>query len=99
MVTALIYLNEDWSAPGGRLRFLRSPTDLEDYLVEMPPIAGTMLAFRRTPRSFHGHHKYVGPRRVIQLSWLHHNPFYRAWQGLARHLTHLAKRTGLHPNE
>ena len=99
VVTALIYLNQEWPARGGRLRFLRSRTDLEDYVMEAPPIAGTLLAFRRTPRSFHGHHKYVGPRRVIQMSWLHHNPLFRAWHGLARYGTHLAKRSGLHPNE
>jgi hypothetical protein len=99
VVTALIYLNQEWTAPGGRLRFLRSPTDLEDYAAEVPPIAGTMLAFRRTDRSFHGHHKFVGPRRVIQISWLRQSPLFRAWHGLARYGTHLAKRLGLHPDE
>lgn len=99
VVTALIYLNQEWSAPGGRLRFLRSKTDLEDYAAEVPPIAGTLIAFRRTPRSFHGHHEYVGPRRVMQMSWLRSNPIFRVWQGLARYGTHLAKRSGLHPNE
>jgi hypothetical protein len=99
VVTALIYLNQEWSAPGGRLRFLRSRTDLEDYAAEVPPIAGTMLAFRRTPKSFHGHHSFVGPRRVIQMSWLRPSPIFRAWHGLARYATHLAKRSGLHPNE
>ena len=97
VVTVLLYLNQEWSAPGGRLRILRSRTDLEDYAAEVPPIAGTLVAFRRTPRSFHGHHKYVGPRRVLQISWLGRSPLFRAWHGLARHTTHLAKRLGLHP--
>lgn len=99
VVTALIYLNPEWPARGGRLRLLRSRTDLEDYVTEVPPIAGTLVAFRRTPRSFHGHQKYVGPRRLIQLSWLRRNPLFRAWRGLARYGNHLAKRTGLHPND
>ena len=99
VVTALIYLNQEWTATGGRFRFLRSPTDLEDYAAEVTPIAGSMLAFRRTDRSFHGHHKFVGPRRVIQISWLRRSPFFRAWHGLARSGTHLAKRLGLHPDE
>jgi len=98
VVTVLIYLNQEWPASGGRLRFLRSRNDLEDYVAEVPPIAGTLLAFRRTPNSFHGHHKYVGPRRVIQMSWLRSNPLFRAWHGLARAGTHLVKRVGLHPN-
>lgn len=98
VVTALIYLNQEWPDPGGRLRFLRSPTDLEDYAAEVPPIAGTLVAFRRTPNSFHGHHKFVGPRRVVQVSWLRRSPLFRIWHGLARHATHLAKRAGLHPD-
>ena len=31
ILTVLIYMNAAWEAPGGRLRVLRSPTDLEDY--------------------------------------------------------------------
>jgi len=99
VATALIYLNQEWPASGGRLRFLRSRTDLEDYVAEVPPIAGTLLAFRRTGRSFHGHCKYVGPRRMIQISWLRSNPLFRAWHGPARYGTHLAKRSGFHPGE
>lgn len=99
VVTALIYLNPEWPARGGRLRFLRSRTDLEDYAAEVPPIAGTLVAFRRSSRSFHGHHKYVGPRRVIQLSWLRRNPIFRAWHGFARYSNHLVKRSGLHPED
>lgn len=98
VVTVLIYTNPTWTAAGGRLRVLRSGTDLEDYATEVVPAAGTMLAFRRTPRSFHGHHRHVGSRRLIQISWLRRNPFARIWQGLARSGTHLAKRAGLHPD-
>ncbi len=70
IITALIYLNSDWSAEGGRLRLLRSGHDLEDYAVEVPPCAGTMLAFRCTDRSWHGHKTYDGQRRTLQLNWV-----------------------------
>lgn len=70
IVTALIYMNTEWSDRGGRLRVLRSGDDLEDYAAEVPPAAGTLLAFRRSDRSWHGHHGFVGERRVIQLNWL-----------------------------
>ena len=70
LITMLIYLNEPWEPSGGRLRLLRSPTDIEDYAVEVPPEAGLMLAFRRSPRSFHGHKPFIGPRRVVQLNWV-----------------------------
>jgi hypothetical protein len=37
---------------------------------EVTPLAGTMLAFRRSDRSFHGHQPHVGERRVLQLNWV-----------------------------
>ena len=71
IVTVLIYMNTGRLAnEGGRLRLLRSATDLSDYAAEIPPIAGTMLAFRRSDRSFHGHETFIGKRRVIQMNWV-----------------------------
>jgi len=70
IITVLVYMNTEWSDAGGRLRVLRSGDDLEDYAAEVPPDAGTLLAFRRSDRSWHGHHGFVGERRVIQLNWL-----------------------------
>ena len=70
ILTVLIYMNPPWEAPGGRLRLLRSADDLEDVLVEVPPDGGTLVAFRRSDRSFHGHPPFIGPRRVIQLNWV-----------------------------
>ena len=31
IITVLLYMNEDWREDAGRLRLLRSATDLEDY--------------------------------------------------------------------
>ena len=70
LITALIYMNEAWEVDGGRLRLLRSPTDLDDMVIEVPPHAGTLLAFRVTDRSWHGHAPVSGPRRVVQLNWV-----------------------------
>jgi SM-20-related protein len=70
LITVLIYMNEAWEAPGGRLRLLRSRDNLEDVVAEVPPAAGTMLAFRVTPHSWHGHAPVSGPRRVVQLNWV-----------------------------
>ena len=70
IVTALIYLNEDWSNAGGRLRLLRGPDDIEDMIAEVPPDAGTLLAFRRTDNSWHGHKPFDGVRRSIMLNWM-----------------------------
>jgi hypothetical protein len=38
--------------------------------LEVAPLAGTMLAFRRSARSFHGHRPHVGERRIVQLNWV-----------------------------
>ena len=69
IITVLIYMNAAWEKDGGRLRVLRS-ADLDDVAAEVPPVAGTLLAFRRSERSFHGHRPFVGERRVVQLNWL-----------------------------
>ncbi len=69
VVTVLIYLNPPWESEGGRLRLLRSP-DLADAAAEVPPEQGTLLAFRRSERSWHGHAPFEGPRRAIQLNWV-----------------------------
>jgi len=97
VVTALLYPNLEWSAAGGRLRLLRSADKLDDYLVEVPPAGGTLLAFRRSSCSYHGHPSHEGERRIVQVSWLRRNPVARAMQTLARHGTHLIKRLGMHP--
>ena len=70
IITVLIYMNENWEDAGGRLRLLRSAHDLNDIIVEVPPVAGTMLAFKRSNNSWHGHEPFAGERRVIQFNWL-----------------------------
>jgi len=70
IITVLIYMNESWDQAGGRLRLLRSANDLNDIIVEVPPVAGTMLAFRRSNNSWHGHEPFAGERRVIQFNWV-----------------------------
>ena len=84
VVTMLVYLNEGWDAEGGRLRFLRSADDLEDYAAEAIPLGGTMLAFRRSDTSFHGHKPYVGVRRMIQMNWVRRGPLERCEKRLNR---------------
>ncbi|MGH6673186.1 MAG: 2OG-Fe(II) oxygenase [Xanthobacteraceae bacterium] len=70
IVTVLIYVNASWENTGGRLRLLRSASDLNDIILEVPPVAGTLLAFKRSNNSWHGHESFAGERRVIQFNWL-----------------------------
>ena len=71
IITVLLYMNGDsWESPTGRLRLLRNGSDLENYAVEIEPVGGTLLIFRRSDKSWHGHHPYKGERRAIQLNWV-----------------------------
>jgi hypothetical protein len=70
LITVLIYMNRQWTETAGRLRILRGPRDLDDYAAEVSPLAGTMLAFRRSDSSFHGHRAHVGKRLSVQLNWV-----------------------------
>lgn len=70
LITVLLYMNGKWEKPGGRLRLLRSPDNLNDAFAEVPPEQGTLLAFLNQPNSWHGHESCEGPRRVIQLNWV-----------------------------
>ena len=70
IITILIYMNSAWESTGGQLRLLRSGHNLEDVICEVPPTEGTLLAFRRSNNSWHGHKPFSGPRRVIQFNWV-----------------------------
>jgi hypothetical protein len=70
ILTILVYMNRTWEPSSGRLRLLRSADNLDDYAAEVSPEEGTLLVFRRSENSWHGHKSYEGPRRVIQLNWV-----------------------------
>jgi hypothetical protein len=70
IITVLLYMNERWENDAGRLRLLRSDSDLEDYAAEVPPYGGTLLVFKRSDKSWHGHKPASGPRRAVQLNWV-----------------------------
>jgi SM-20-related protein len=70
LITVLIYMNGKWESPKGRLRLLRSATDLNDVVAEVPPDKGTLVVFRNQPNAWHGFEPFEGPRKVIQLNWV-----------------------------
>jgi Rps23 Pro-64 3,4-dihydroxylase Tpa1-like proline 4-hydroxylase len=92
IVTALLYFNTEWDHDGGKLRMLRSKNDIEDYTAEVVPVGGTFLAFRRTDHSFHGHKRFVGERRMVQMNWLKPSKKAQYLQKFDRLSTHLMKR-------
>jgi SM-20-related protein len=69
IISVLLYLNQQWSDAGGRLRLLRD-ADVNHAAVEIVPKWGTLLAFRRADNSWHGHLPAEGERRVVQVNWV-----------------------------
>jgi SM-20-related protein len=70
LITVLIYMNGTWESPGGRLRLLNSPDNLNDMFAEVPPDQGTLLVFRNQSNAWHGHESFEGIRRAVQLNWV-----------------------------
>ncbi|MCR9105671.1 MAG: 2OG-Fe(II) oxygenase [Gammaproteobacteria bacterium] len=91
VITVLVYFNEQWEHEEGQLRLLRSSSDIEDYAAQVPPLGGTLLAFRRTDHSWHGHTRFVGERRMVQLNYLDQSPIAVAAQRISRFGTHFMK--------
>jgi SM-20-related protein len=70
LITMLLYTNRSWECASARLRLLRSPTDLDNYLAEVPPEESTLVVFRNGPKAWHGFAPFHGQRRVIQVNWV-----------------------------
>jgi hypothetical protein len=72
VATALLYFSDAWTAgSAGCLRLLRDEKDIGSTIVpEVLPLYGTLVAFRRSDNSFHGHLPFEGERPVIQVAWV-----------------------------
>jgi SM-20-related protein len=70
IITVLLYLNDNWQQPGGRLRILKNNHNVDDFAAEVAPDNGTLLIFKRSEKSWHGHHPFEGPRRSLQMNWM-----------------------------
>jgi len=92
LITGLVYFNPEWTHEGGCLRMLRSATDIENYGQEVKPLAGTLLLFKRSAKSYHGHKRFIGERRMLQISWHNHGIVARSSQKLGRFGTVMVKR-------
>src|SRR5207247_6920239 len=58
IITILVYMNSAWESSGGQLRLLRSGTNLEDVILEVPQTEGTCLPFGRTNNRWNGHRRF-----------------------------------------
>jgi SM-20-related protein len=91
IITVLLYMNEDWAPQSGRLRLLRDGENLENWAREVPPGFGTLLLFKRSEHSWHGHLPFEGPRRVIQMNWVT-SPRVAAWEQFRHKVSAATKR-------
>jgi len=76
VITVLLYLNPEWSSDGGRLRLLRSKK-LADYAAEVAPTMGSLIIFKRSDRSWHGHKPFEGKRMSLQFNWVNSSSYMR----------------------
>lgn len=70
VATILLYLNDDWQAETGKLRVLRNGEDMNDYVEEIAPGPGSLLAFKVTDNCWHGYPSFEGKRQSIQINFL-----------------------------
>jgi SM-20-related protein len=70
VLSLLIYLNHRWSGRDGQLRLLADKDRFDEAPVEIPAHLGSMVAFRRSDASWHGHSPFVGERRALQFNYL-----------------------------
>ncbi|MBI3505485.1 MAG: 2OG-Fe(II) oxygenase [Proteobacteria bacterium] len=91
LLTSLLYFNDSWAGDGGRLRFLRGPGNVDDFIAEVPPTDGTLVAFRRSDRSWHGHRPFEGERRYIMFNYMTGRAI-AAWETARHRASAFAKR-------
>lgn len=70
ILSLLLYMNDGWTGGEGQLRLLRGPHDIDDVAFETPAHMGSLVAFRRSDNSWHGHTPFHGRRRVLQLNYV-----------------------------
>ncbi|MGH6817028.1 MAG: 2OG-Fe(II) oxygenase, partial [Hyphomicrobiaceae bacterium] len=94
IITVLLYLNETWPHADGRLRLLRNGRDVDDFAAEVPPDNGTLLVFKRSDTSWHGHRPFEGPRRALQMNWMT-SEGAKGWHKMRHRLSAALKTMGI----
>ena len=70
LITALIYFNDNGRRTAAGCGCCARRPISNDMIGEVPPDLGTMIAFRRSAKSFHGHEPYEGVRRYVMINWM-----------------------------
>jgi len=78
LLTVLLYLNEEWTSPDGRLRILNQGDNLDDFVTEIPSSLGQLVAFKVTENCWHGYVPYEGRRQSLQINYLVSDKYTRS---------------------
>ncbi len=70
LLTLLLYMNPNWTSTEGNLRLLKNPQNINDFVAEVLPKAGTLIVFKLTKNSWNGHTSFKGKRQGIQMNYL-----------------------------
>lgn len=99
LVTVLMYFNPPGQVDDTGLRILNNGWNIDDFVEEVPPTLGTLLAFKVTPECWHGHKPYVGKRNSLQMNYLSgiktsgkHQLAHRLVGRMKRKLSHALER-------
>ena len=95
-VTVLLYFNKEQEAASSKtgLRILNNGRDLDDYVAEVQPLLGNMLAFKVTPDCWHGHKPFEGERKSLQLNYLSGLERTKKHERVRRFFRHVGRRIG-----
>ena len=101
LVTVLVYFNKPGKTDRTSLRILKNGNDIDDFVEEISPRLGNMVAFKVTPDCWHGHNAVPGKRLSLQLNYLSgvktrgkHQLAHRLVGRMKRKVTHLLERAG-----
>lgn len=95
LATVLLYFNREGEGGDTGLRILNGPDDIDDFAEEVPPVLGSMVAFKVTQNCWHGHKPFSGERHSLQLNYLSGIERNGKHEGSKRFWSHLRRRVGL----
>jgi hypothetical protein len=71
VMTLLVYMDDERERDeSGRLQVLCNGRDYEPFALKIPETTGSMFAFVPSDKSWHGHLRFAGERRVVQVAWV-----------------------------
>lgn len=95
LVTVLLYFNKPGEVTDATgLRILTNGRNIEDFVEEVPPLLGTMLAFKVTPDCWHGFKPFSGVRHSLQLNYLSGVKTRHKHEAARRFVRHTQRRAG-----